>query len=198
MRITEDLIRQANVKINEVKVEGLTIDKPGRITYCDENFRYKLSSSSKDILNNKSLNKFRIEIEAKFNEVIEDLNLTCSLGNIRYTNNSFTSKITFTPKLKFAGTARVVTNGESERLNPPVESKDDIKVRESIKYAMTYSTQHKQYGLPSGILGIKVNIKGDTYKFIGIKPNARKNNIVIESERGVQYVMSVFQFLKLL
>ncbi len=39
MKITEDLIRQAKVKINEVKVEGLTIDKPGRITYCDENFK---------------------------------------------------------------------------------------------------------------------------------------------------------------
>ena len=98
-----------------------------------------------------------------------------------------------------------ITENEAKRLYEIInkieivkESKDDIKVRESIKYAMTYSTQHKQYGLPSGILGIKVNIKGDTYKFIGIKPNARKNNIVIESEKGNQYVMSAFQFLKLL
>jgi len=78
---------------------------------------------------------------------------------------------------------------------------DRVKWRPNITIAVpeevAMSNAKSQWDKHCGNLGLKpshfgcvfVHPSGSTFKICGVKPNARKNNILIESAKGAKYVM---------
>jgi|WetSurSiteA1Bulk_404760.scaffolds.fasta_scaffold92956_2 hypothetical protein len=110
-----------------------------------------------------NLKEVREDINKALASVMAKHGLTIDLGNISYTGDQFTSKIT-----------AKVTNGGT---------KEDVAKREWDRWAPLY-------GMKAEWFGKEVRIGGSLLTITGIDHKKRKNIVQITSKNGTNYVTS--------
>lgn len=115
-------------------------------------------SVAKSQLNHKTMDKqtlkqFREDFQENVKALEDKYNASIVLGNIRYGENQFTSKLTFTE----------VTEGVP---------------REDAKWIESLRIHGHEYGLDEEDYGTNFTKGADEYEVLGIKPKARKYPIV--------------------
>lgn len=94
---------------------------------------------------------------------IEGLDVNFELGNFRFTDNKVDIKMTATAN----------QNGKAVS-----------------KYALDFTTYAYKFGLKEEWLGQQIDINGEKFKVVGLKPRAYKNPVLIENSRGKTFVCS--------
>lgn len=167
MRITEDLIYNAETILLETTIDGLKIADPDNIVFEADSFRYKLFAefdSSFDI------NKFEEIVISKFDSALITLKLVCAIKHVSVMDNKVSANIIFA----------------------------DTKQNATLHHENEFITKHASFGIPLDALRKRVSIRGVNFTFVGIKPRARKNNMIIEDENGCEYVTTAEQIKKLI
>lgn len=113
------------------------------------------------VINKTSLNNFRADFEEAMKGLEEKYGVDIDLGNIRYDDDSFRSKI------------EVANKGVTE-------NREKEQYLEFVKY-------NPNYGLTAEMWGKEVvGADGGKYVIVGVNPKARKNILVIEA-KGERY-----------
>lgn len=119
--------------------------------------------------NRTNLVEFRSLVEAKLQEVEEQTGVVVRLGNIRFDEGQFTTKLTASVK-NFRG---------SQTDGPTAE------------YGRDYDRNRERLGLPKNLIGTKFQGMGGEYTFVGTKASNRKYPVIARKPTGGLVKMTV-------
>lgn len=120
-------------------------------------------------MSTQNLRLFREDFTNEMKKLEEKYHITIKLGNIRYSEEDFTAKLTAT--------------------NQPAVKTPKEQFEEDAKYFRGFGVMPNMYGK------IFRGIDGGLFRLVGLRPNARKNIFtVLRLEDGKQYVCDPFFF----
>lgn len=129
--------------------------------------------------NKQNLATIRKDIDAALAEVAAKHGITLGIGNISFTDTSFTTKLT-----------AMIKDGNV--------ATDDTMSAKQMTWAKDFKLYASLYGMKAEDLGKKVTIGSTEYVIVGARPRA-KQNIVMRNPNGgfnVQEASVVAKFLK--
>ena len=114
-------------------------------------------------INKKTLKQFRTEFAETVKDLESKFGLVLSIGNISYNSDQFTTKLTCTA----------------------VGDLSEGKSREEAQF----KANAPKFGFQPEDYNKEVTIHGETFRFVGFKPNARKNTcVILDVSKDKKYV----------
>lgn len=100
-------------------------------------------------------------------------------------NNATTARITYSDNdISFKLTSTVLPSDEDNNTDSNMPHAKDLPLGTIALWRANCS----RFGLPEDALGKFVHLSGRTMRIIGIKPNAKKNCVIIQGERGGEWI----------
>lgn len=112
-------------------------------------------------INKSTLAKFRKDFAAAVADLEKEYGVDLHIGNIKYTNSDFTTKLNVVNRTATGESVDIATE----------KMKNDFSI-----YAYRYNLE--------GYLGETFEYRGMKYTIIGLKPRSKKYPIVVESSKG--------------
>jgi hypothetical protein len=121
--------------------------------------------------NRTNIKEVRKEVEAALSEIGDKLGIALSIGTITFRDGTFTTRL-----------SGIAAGGEDAATRENVNNEDD---NSATAVANSVWNRHAPIlGFQKDDFGKTVNIYGTNYKIVGIKPSARKNNILLAPVSG--------------